>query len=146
MSSRLGAFSHREQQQQFRSLSARELGSGASAAIGSSLNSMARWGSPTGKVDWSVNGDELGKLKRSSSFEMGAEGEEPDLSWVQSLVKESPEIKEKEAVTIAATLTVNASSASETANSNSNSQAEGIDYAVLGAWLEQMQLDQLVPQ
>lgn len=150
MSSRLGAFSHREQQQQqqFRSLSSRELGSGASAAIGSSLNSMARWGSPTGKVDWSVNGDELGKLKRSSSFEMGAEGEEPDLSWVQSLVKESPEIKEKEAVTNAATSMVNASasSAGETANSNSNSRAEGIDYAVLGAWLEQMQLDQLAPQ
>lgn len=146
MGSRLAAFAQREQQQQLRSLSARDLGcSGASAVVGSPVNSMAKWGSPTGKLDWTVNGDELGKFPISSSSEMGADGEEPDLSWVQSLVKESPEIKEK-AATGVATLTAAASSAGETANSNANSQVEAIDYAVLGAWLEQMQLDQLVAQ
>ncbi|KAK9154903.1 hypothetical protein Sjap_002383 [Stephania japonica] len=141
MSARLPSIAHREkQQQQLRSLSSRDLGPGISSIVGSPVNSWTKWGSPNGKLDWSVQGDELGRpLRRSSSFEMGNNGEEPDLSWVQSLVKESPpEIKEKRGVV------ANAPAASSSESSNSNSQVESIDHSVLGAWLEQMQLDQLV--
>ncbi|XP_010278986.1 PREDICTED: zinc finger CCCH domain-containing protein 30-like [Nelumbo nucifera] len=142
MSSRLSAFAQREkqQQQQLRSLSSRELGSNTTAVVGSPVNSWTKWGSPNGMLDWAVNGDELGRFKRSSSFELGNNGEEPDLSWVQSLVKESPpEIKDKLAIPTSV-----AAAASSAEVSNSNSQVEAIDHSVLGAWLEQMQLDQLV--
>jgi hypothetical protein len=137
MNSRLSAFAQREmQQQQMRSLSSRELGANNHvSAVGSPGNSWSKWGSPTGKADWSVNGHEFGRSPRSTSFERGNNGQEPDLSWVHSLVKESPpEIKEKLA----------GSGPIASAEPNSNSQAESIDHSVLGAWLEQMQLDQLV--
>ena len=140
MSARLSAFAQREkQQQQLRSVSSRDLGANSPASlVGSPANPWSKWGSPNGKADWSVNGDTLGRqMRRSSSFELKNNGEEPDLSWVQSLVKESPPemIKEKFA------------SPMPTASAdgpNSNSQIESIDHSVLGAWLEQMQLDQLV--
>ncbi|XVF56103.1 hypothetical protein PTKIN_Ptkin06aG0090100 [Pterospermum kingtungense] len=145
MSSRVSMLAQREKQQQFRSLSSRELGSGSAAAIvGSPVNSWSKWGSSNGKPDWAVNADELGKLRRSSSFELDND-EEPDLSWVQSLVKESPtEIKEKIAAP-ASGVAPNATSTSE-GSSSINSQIDPVDHAVLGAWLEQMQLDQLVAQ
>ncbi|XP_042514502.1 zinc finger CCCH domain-containing protein 30-like [Macadamia integrifolia] len=141
MSSRLSAFSQREkQQQQLRSLSSRDLGSSTAGIVGSPVNSWVKWGSPSGKLDWAVQGDELGRFRRSSSFELGNNGEEPDLSWVQSLVKESPpEIKDKLAVPTSA-------AAPSGEGSNSNSHLDSIDHSVLGAWLEQMQLDQLVAQ
>ncbi|KAK7405479.1 hypothetical protein VNO78_06817 [Psophocarpus tetragonolobus] len=140
MSTRMSSFAQREkQQQQLRSVSSRDLGANSPASIvGSPVNPWSKWGSPNGKADWSVNGDEFGRqMRRSSSFELKNNGEEPDLSWVQSLVKESPPemIKEK------------FSSPVPTASAdglNSNSQIEPIDHSVLGAWLEQMQLDQLV--
>ncbi|OAY68221.1 Zinc finger CCCH domain-containing protein 24 [Ananas comosus] len=146
MGSRMAALAQREKQQQqqqqqqtLRSLSSRDLGSGTSLFVGSPVNSSpwAKWGSPSGAPDWNVNGEELGRLRRSSSFELRSNGEEPDLSWVQSLVKESPQEK----------LLGTASSegvSNSNLNSNSNSQMEGHDQAaVLGAWLEQMQLDQM---
>nr|XP_007148879.1 hypothetical protein PHAVU_005G022000g [Phaseolus vulgaris]ESW20873.1 hypothetical protein PHAVU_005G022000g [Phaseolus vulgaris] len=139
MSARLSAFSQRDKQQQLRSLSSRDLGAHNPVSIvGSPVNSWSNWGSPHGnaKVDWSVNGNELGRLQRSSSFELGNNGEEPDLSWVQSLVKESPsELKEKLA---------GSGPVVSADGQNSNPQVESIDHSVLGAWLEQMQLDQLV--
>lgn len=142
MGSRVSLLAQREKQQQFRSLSSRELGSNSAAVVGSPVNSWSKWGSSNGKPDWAVTTDELGKLKRSSSFELG-NGEEPDLSWVQSLVKESPtEVKEKLATPVSGIAA--ASSSSE--GSNRNLQIESVDHAVLGAWLEQMQLDQLVAQ
>ncbi|XP_057719027.1 zinc finger CCCH domain-containing protein 30 [Arachis stenosperma] len=147
MSSRLSMLAQREKQQQFRSLSSRELGSNsATAAAAASVNSWSKWGSPNGKVDWAVGADELGgggKLRRSSSFELGNNGEEPDLSWVQSLVKESPtEIKEKLATNVSSA----AAAGSLNEGSNMGTQMESVDHAVLGAWLEQMQLDHLVAQ
>lgn len=142
MGSRVSLLAQREKQQQFRSLSSRELGSNSAAVVGSPVNSWSKWGSSNGKPDWAVTTDELGKLRRSSSFELG-NGEEPDLSWVQSLVKESPtEVKEKLATPVSGIAA--ASSSSE--GSNRNPQIESVDHAVLGAWLEQMQLDQLVAQ
>ncbi|KAK4372164.1 hypothetical protein RND71_007548 [Anisodus tanguticus] len=140
MSARLSALAQREkQQQQLRSLSSHELGSNNASVVGSPVgNSWSNWGSPNGKVDWSVNGSGLGHLRRSSSFEQLNNGEEPDLSWVQSLVKESPtEMKEKQAAPISGV----APSGEGLKNS---SQVDAVDHSVLGAWLEQMQLDQLV--
>ncbi|XP_027357840.1 zinc finger CCCH domain-containing protein 30-like [Abrus precatorius] len=140
MSARLSAFAQREkQQQQLRSISSRELGAYSPASIvGSPINSWSKWGSPNGKVDWSVNGDDVGhQMQKSSSFEFKNNGEEPDLSWVQSLVKESPPEMIKE----------NFASSEPAASAdglNSNSQIEPIDHSVLGTWLEQVQLDQLV--
>ncbi|KAJ6921900.1 zinc finger CCCH domain-containing protein 30-like [Populus alba x Populus x berolinensis] len=90
MSSRVSMLAQREKQlQQLRSLSSRELGSNAAAIVGSPVNTWSKWGSSNGKPDWTLSTDELGKLCRSNSFEFG-NGDGPDLSWVQSLVKESP--------------------------------------------------------
>jgi len=141
MSSRLCAFTQREMQQhqQLRSLSSRDLGStNINASIGGSpVDSWSKWSNPNGKVDWSVNGEERIQLQKSCSFGLNRNGEEPDLSWVQSLVKESPpEMKEKFAGQV--------SGAPSGENIKSSSQIESIDHSVLGAWLEQMQLDQLV--
>ncbi|XP_078429978.1 zinc finger CCCH domain-containing protein 24-like isoform X2 [Wolffia australiana] len=135
---RLAAFSQLEnqQRQKLRSLSSRDMTSGSPSSP---------WGAPAGKLDWGVNGDELGLGGRlfnqqPSSFHASA-GEEPDLSWVQSLVKESPsEPKEPSSVAVPAAATVGAVAGAAAANA----QAEAIDQTVLGAWLEQMQLDQLV--
>ncbi|WZZ21586.1 zinc finger CCCH domain-containing protein 66-like [Brassica napus] len=60
------------------------------------------WGSLDGKLDWSVNGDELQDLRNSTSFRLRAgsmesrtptELEEPDVSWVEPLVKEPQETR-----------------------------------------------------
>ncbi|KAJ7949167.1 Zinc finger CCCH domain-containing protein [Quillaja saponaria] len=140
MGSRVAAFAQRDrqQQQQLRSLSSRDLASNHPASVvGSPVNSWSRWGSPNGKAHWSVNEDELDRF-RKSSFEVGNNRGEPDLSWVQSLVKESPpEMKEKLAVPVSGAV-------ASTEGLNPNSQIDSIDHSVLGAWLEQMQLDQLV--
>ncbi|KAK8542158.1 hypothetical protein V6N13_137271 [Hibiscus sabdariffa] len=133
MSSRVSLLAQREKLQQFRSLSSRELGSGSAAIVGSPpVDSWPKWGSSNGKPDWAVNANGLGKHSRSSSFELG-NGDEPDLSWVQSLVKESPtEVKEKIAAPVL--------------GEGSSMSSDLVDNAELGAWLEQMQLDQLVAQ
>ncbi|KAK7401242.1 hypothetical protein VNO78_12573 [Psophocarpus tetragonolobus] len=140
MSTRLSAFAQREKQYlQLRSLSSRDFGvNNPVSIVGSPVNSWSNWGSShgNGKVDWSVNVNELGRLQRSSSFDLRNNGEEPDLSWVQSLVKESPsDIKEKLA---------GSNPVASVDKLNFNPQVESIDQSVLGAWLEQMQLDQLV--
>lgn len=113
-------------QREFRSLSSRELGS---TMVGSPVGPWSnKWGSSNGRPDWATGSNEFSKLRRSNSFEV-SNGEEPDLSWVQSLVKESPtDVKEK----------VHAS--------NGSSHTEPVDRAVLGAWFEQMQLDHFVTQ
>lgn len=141
MSARLSAFAQREKhQRQLRSFSSRDLGLEISSPVmGSPVTSWSKWGSPNGKVDWSVKNAELGCLQRSSSFELNNNGDEPDLSWVHSLVKESPpEVKDKK---LAGPVSGSVSSGEAV---KSNSQVESTDHAVLGSWLDQMQLDQLV--
>ncbi|XVF79619.1 hypothetical protein PTKIN_Ptkin15bG0003700 [Pterospermum kingtungense] len=126
-----------KQQQQLRSLSSRELGTNNPAPIvGSLVNaSWSTWGSPNGNLEQSVIGDKNDPLQRSSSS-----CKEPDLSWIQSLVKESPPkmMKEKSAGSLPAS-----ASSSEVLN-KSNSNINSIDHSVIEAWLENMQLDQLV--
>lgn len=64
-----------------------------------SSNHLSDWGSPDGKLDWGVQGDELNKLRKSASFGfrnnsppktqmMPVNPHEPDVSWVNSLVKD----------------------------------------------------------
>nr|AZL19371.1 transcription factor CCCH-1 [Diospyros kaki] len=147
-SSRIHMHAQRDNRsQQFRSLSSRDLCSNSPAIVGSPGDSWSQWGSSNGKPDWAINADEfgIGRLRRSSSFEHGTSGEEPDLSWVQSIVKESPqEMKERPASPALGGVAVAAGSSSE--HSNLNSLIEPTDQSVLGAWLEQMQLDQLMAQ
>ncbi|XP_031485800.1 zinc finger CCCH domain-containing protein 66-like [Nymphaea colorata] len=61
------------------------------------LSKLSNWSSPNGKLDWGVQGEELNKLRKSASFGIRSSGgasapkeEEPDVSWVQSLVKDVP--------------------------------------------------------
>ncbi|GAB4832592.1 hypothetical protein Ancab_006607 [Ancistrocladus abbreviatus] len=134
MNERLSAMVMCEKQLQLRSLSARDLGSKqTSYVVGSPVSSWTNWGSPNGKADWSVTvGDEPGQLSRSSSFEIKNNSEEPDLSWVQSLVKDSPpEMKGKRAAPSSGAVPP-----SECLTTNAS--LESVDHSVLGAWLEQM--------
>ncbi|XP_042010209.1 zinc finger CCCH domain-containing protein 30-like [Salvia splendens] len=139
MSARLSAFAQRERQQQMqmRSLSSRELGSNHTPVVGSPTSAWSKWGPVNAKVDWSVSAEHEGcGVKRQSSFDRRADGEDPDLSWVQSLVKESPpEMMDKAAATGAAP-------SGECLKPNP--QTDSADHTVLGAWLDQMRLDQLV--
>ncbi|KAL9361490.1 hypothetical protein Peur_044275 [Populus x canadensis] len=145
MSSRVSMLAQREKQlQQLRSLSSRELGSNTAAIVGSSVNTWSKWGSSNGKPDWTLSTDELGKLCRSNSFEFG-NGDGPDLSWVQSLVKESPtEMKDELKMPVSGSI---AASASPSEGSNMNSQIETINLdTMVGSWVEPLQIDQLVAQ
>ncbi|KAJ0715457.1 putative ankyrin repeat-containing domain-containing protein [Helianthus annuus] len=141
MSSRVSILA-RENQHQFRSLSSRELGSRSSGVTvsgsGSGVDPWLQWGSGNEKPDWAVenaNADEFGKLRRSSSFEnVGSNAEEPDLSWVQSLVKETPPEK---------AVADGGPSNGGGDGVNSNTQ---MDQSALSAWIEQMQLEHVVTQ
>ncbi|CAL0334995.1 unnamed protein product [Lupinus luteus] len=62
------------------------------------------WGSPDGKLDWGIHGEELNKMRKYASFGFRATSgpltlaattvplnvNEPDVSWVHSLVKDGP--------------------------------------------------------
>jgi hypothetical protein len=145
MSSRVSMLAQREKQQQhLHSLGSQELVSNTAAIVGSPVNSWLKWGSSNGKPDWTVSADDFGKLRRSNSFELG-NGDEPDISWVQSLVKESPtEMKEKSTVHVSESITASASS-SESSNINSHIEPGDLDHAV-GSWVEQLHIDHLVVQ
>jgi hypothetical protein len=135
----------KQQQQQFRSLSSRDLGSSSGSVVGSPADNWSKWGSSSGKADWAVNPEDFGKLRRSSSFDNGNNSEEPDVSWVQSLVKESPQdMKERSACVNPGNGGGGGGSSGE--GMNMNSQIEQVDPSVLSAWMEQMQLDQLLGQ
>ncbi|KAJ9172499.1 hypothetical protein P3X46_015729 [Hevea brasiliensis] len=67
-------------------------------------SNLSYWGSPDGKLEWGIQGEELNKLRKSASFGIRSNGsslaagavsmpaalDEPDVSWVQSLVKDNP--------------------------------------------------------
>ncbi|KAI4370534.1 hypothetical protein MLD38_018880 [Melastoma candidum] len=68
---------------------------------------MSDWSSPDGKLDWGVQGDELNRLKKSASFGFRNNAttstgpwvsptvDEPDVSWVGSLVRDVPAADEE---------------------------------------------------
>ncbi|KAI5346584.1 hypothetical protein L3X38_014463 [Prunus dulcis] len=69
-------------------------------ANSSTMMQSSDWGSPGGKLDWGIQGDELNKLKKSASFGFRSSNAgtpatfmpsavgEPDVSWVNSLVRD----------------------------------------------------------
>lgn len=91
--------------------------------------SWSDWGSPTGKPEWGVHGDDLSRLRKSPSFGTNAM-EEPDLTWVQKMVKDGP---------VDGASPLNMCSV-EVGCDGSRDELD----SVLGFWLEQMQLDEIM--
>ncbi|RZS08342.1 hypothetical protein BHM03_00039301 [Ensete ventricosum] len=98
MNSRASAFAMRSQSFCDRGATAGRQ-SMLSAMTTATPSQLSDWGSPGGKLDWGIQGDELNKLRKSTSFALRsnhatfggtvASGpNEPDASWVQSLVKD----------------------------------------------------------
>ncbi|CAH9085568.1 unnamed protein product [Cuscuta epithymum] len=125
MSGRHSTFAQTEKQQQLRSVSSRDLG--GSPVVGKSWSNLGP--ALNTNIDWSLNGHQLG-----SSEESNVKG--PDLSWVQSLVKEYEPSEIKGNLVSAPVLGGAGPSGSQ------NDGPDSIDYSALGAWLEQMQIDQ----
>lgn len=110
MNSRSSAFAKRSQSFIDRGAATAHLGLTAAANSASmmSSSSLSDWSSPNGKLDWAVQGDELNKLRKSASFGFRNSGnagatatafspptiDEPDVSWVHSLVKDVPAEKQ----------------------------------------------------
>lgn len=105
LSSRSAAFAKRSQSFIERSAGNRNPGFSSPADSGTLMPSnISDWGSPGGKLDWGMQGEELNKLRKSASFGFRSSGssfsnaptmmpgtaDEPDVSWVQSLVKDAP--------------------------------------------------------
>ncbi|KAK7276404.1 hypothetical protein RIF29_17543 [Crotalaria pallida] len=102
MNSRSAAFAKRSQSFIDRGSVTHHLGLSSPSNPNCRVSSaLSDWSSPTGKLDWGVNGDELSKLRKSASFGFRNNGlnapsspmalsehVEPDVSWVQSLVKD----------------------------------------------------------
>jgi hypothetical protein len=96
MSSRASAFAKRSQSfidRGGRAPAARSLMSQQPTAGAPSM--LSDWGSPDGRLDWGVQGDELHKFRKSASFAFRGQSPapapapaEPDVSWVNSLVKD----------------------------------------------------------
>jgi hypothetical protein len=106
MNSRSSAFAKRSQSFIDRGAVPNHLGLTAAANSVSTMPSiLPDWSSPNGKLDWGFQGDELNKLKKSASFGFQSSNnpaattaayvtashvDEPDVSWVNSLVKDVP--------------------------------------------------------
>ncbi|KAL9295155.1 Zinc finger CCCH domain-containing protein 47 [Arabidopsis thaliana] len=67
-------------------------------------SNLSDWGSPNGKLEWGMKGEELNKMRRSVSFGIHGNNnnnaardyrDEPDVSWVNSLVKDSTVVSER---------------------------------------------------
>ncbi|CAI0443715.1 unnamed protein product [Linum tenue] len=112
-----------------------------SVSMMSPPNNLSDWGSPDGRLDWGMQGDELNKLKRSASFgfrgshnnspttrpaslAMSNNGE-PDVSWVNSLVKDVPS-------------SIDGGGFRE----NRFSNGSGVRESSIPPWMEQMYIEQ----
>lgn len=83
INSRSGAFS-KQRSQSFIDRGTTGAGSGAMSP------QFSQWGSPDGKLEWGFNGEDANKLRKSASFGFrnGVPVNEPDVSWVNTLVKD----------------------------------------------------------
>ncbi|KAL3523987.1 hypothetical protein ACH5RR_016821 [Cinchona calisaya] len=111
MNSRSAAFAKRSQSFIDRGAASHRAGVGAFANSPTMIASnVSDWSSPDGKLDWGFNGEDLNKLRKSASFgfrngntaaaaaaaaaatkNISPSGvDEPDVSWVNSLVKDVP--------------------------------------------------------
>ncbi|XP_058075004.1 zinc finger CCCH domain-containing protein 29-like [Magnolia sinica] len=105
MNSRSSAFAKRSQSFSERAMMNRHP-SHSTMATTTTETMLSDWGSPNGKLDWGFKGEELNKLRKSASFGIRTTTTtiapaaatvstappvyEPDVSWVQSLVKDGP--------------------------------------------------------
>ncbi|CAA2983220.1 zinc finger CCCH domain-containing 29-like [Olea europaea subsp. europaea] len=102
MNSRSSAFAKRSQSFIDRGGVSRASLSGAANSPTAMSSKLSDWGSPDGKLDWGFNGDDANKLRKSASFGFRSSNasatttmtpsnvNEPDVSWVNSLVKDVP--------------------------------------------------------
>ncbi|KAE8700882.1 Zinc finger CCCH domain-containing protein 66 [Hibiscus syriacus] len=143
LSSRSAAFAKRSQSFVERTAVNRHSGlsSPASSASGMTSN-LSDWVSPDGKLDWGIHGEELNKLRKSASFGFRSSGsnlvnaahaisptsDEPDVSWVQSLVVDPP---------LAGQLSFDDEQQCHHNNNNNNGGAE-----MVAAWVEQLYMEQ----
>ncbi|KAK6227795.1 zinc finger protein [Theobroma cacao] len=103
MNSRSSAFAKRSQSFVDRGALTTRAGLTAPANSATMMSSnISDWSSPDGKLDWGIQGDELNKLRKSASFGfrnnnpattasidmMPSNFDEPDVSWVNTLVKD----------------------------------------------------------
>lgn len=100
LNSRSTAFAKRSQSFIDRNAGHRFSGTLSSSSATVVPSTFSDWGSPDGKLDWGIQGEELNKFRRSASFGVRSSGssfatavDEPDVSWVQSLVKDAPPSK-----------------------------------------------------
>lgn len=145
LSARAAAFAKRSQS--FIERSAVNRHSVLSSPAGSSMmppSNLSDWGSPDGKLDWGMQGEELNKLRKSASFGLRSSGgryasaaaasmpatvDEPDVSWVQSLVVDPQPVK---------TVQLNNNSFEEQQQCHFET---GVPE-MLPAWVEQMYMEQ----
>ncbi|PSS09494.1 Zinc finger CCCH domain-containing protein [Actinidia chinensis var. chinensis] len=108
LNSRAAAFAKRSQSFIDRSTVNRLSGLSSPASSANVMPSTrSDWGSADGKLDWAIQKEELNKLRKSASFglrssssssttptaSMLATGDDPDVSWGQSLAKNAPSVE-----------------------------------------------------
>ncbi|KAE8666734.1 Zinc finger CCCH domain-containing protein 66 [Hibiscus syriacus] len=140
LSSRSAAFAKRSQSFVERTAVNCHSGFSSLATSASAMPSnLSDWVSPDGKLDWGIHGEELNKLRKSASFGFRSSGsnlgyavraisptpDEPDVSWVQSLVVDPP---------ISGQLSFDDE---QQCHHNNNGGAE-----MLPAWVEQLYMEQ----
>ncbi|KAH7426117.1 hypothetical protein KP509_11G085500 [Ceratopteris richardii] len=117
LSSRSGAFSQRES----RSQSSRNL---------NVCMPLSDWGSPTGKPEWGVHGDDLSKLRKSSSLR--CRKNESDLLWQQNSTRERSSVSE-------------VTSASHYVDEHGSSQRESGEHQIMpGSWVDNVHMDHII--
>ncbi|XP_016491466.1 zinc finger CCCH domain-containing protein 66-like [Nicotiana tabacum] len=129
LSSRSAAFAKRSQSFIDRSAAGRLSGISSSLSNASAVPpNLSGWGSPDGKLDWGIQKEELNKLRKSASFGLRSSGSrfpmsessilnssaERDVSWVQSMVKDSPAMSSRQLSREDQQYHLNASRGSET--------------------------------
>ncbi|KAJ7279870.1 hypothetical protein O6H91_Y373100 [Diphasiastrum complanatum] len=96
-----------------------------------SLPSWSDWGSPSGKPDWGVRGQDLGKFKRSASLSSHGPTD-LDIFWVQTLMKDGSSDRE-----------VNGLNASNATAGAPKGPRENMEH-LLCSWMDQIPPDKMV--
>jgi hypothetical protein len=126
LSVRVGAtVTQRDMLDQFSSLNKHQV-----PTVGSPRNLNASWGNigtPKSKVDWGVDDDELVRLRHP--VQPGNTAEEPDVSWVQSLVNHAELNGKRGEMAGMASRSIN--------RPDLSSQGDSLDQSVIASWLEQ---------
>ncbi|KAH0860994.1 hypothetical protein HID58_089255 [Brassica napus] len=130
--------SRMKQQLHPRSLSSRDFGSSMMPTdSGSPLSPWSSWDQNHGnKVDWSVQSDELGRLRKSHSLaNNNNSNREADVTWVQQLVKDSAASPRNN------NGAMNMNGSRPLVHGGSSVNPPHSESDILDAWLEQLQLD-----